>query len=82
MKVAYAFTKDDAVSDQPQQDTSWKVRKASIRILKNLLHLVEDQAIAVEITQGVFSKLLPLIKHVDPYVNEDLNEYLLDVNST
>lgn len=62
-----------------QQDTSWKVRKSAIKILKNFLHVRENHSVLVDMTKSSFEKLLPLIKHVDNYVNEDLNEYLIDV---
>ena len=70
---------EDMDSDQMQQDTSWKVRKAAIKILRNFIHVRENHAVLVDITKSNFDRIMPLINHVDNYVNEDLIEYLIDV---
>ena len=66
-------------SEQHQKDTSWKVRKASIRLLRTLLHAKEDPALGKEATTLSFDKVLSLIKHVDGYISDDVFEYTLDV---
>lgn len=62
-----------------EQDTSWKVRKAAITVLKSLLHLKEHAEVGVQISKESFDLVLPLIKYVDTYVNQDLFEYTLEV---
>lgn len=63
---------EDNQSDQGSHDTSWKVRKSAIKILNNLLHVKEDTEFAIKITRDNFEKILPLLKHLDDYVNDDL----------
>ena len=79
MKVNRPTDLDHDSEELGQRDTSWKVRKSAVKILKNLLHVKEESAVSVDITKSCFGKILPLLKHVDSYVNEDLYEYLLEV---
>ena len=65
-----------------EQDTSWKVRKVAVTLLKTLLHLKEEAPLGMTITRECFDLILPLLRHVDSYLNQDLFEYTLEVVSS